>query len=274
MTKEFVNKKQIIKSISRETGISQNEAQKIIDSMQKQLINLLLKKQRVLINQFGSFYVYQRKSSTIKQIRTGKKRLIVSQKAVKFRATEHFKWRIKGQPPRRRPFSGGKYNNQSVKIQPTEPAKIKKVSRPKIELKKWGIFQPVSKQRFEEILRKKFIGRKSPAGVSQTTQRIFSDKLIATIFKLVLSQGKKKVTFLINNQQIFIHTTRPKKAIGQIPFELCQRFFKQYLELDDFTIPQERFCLIGLGEKDGIIRARCYFLPLDQGASVLFKIIN
>lgn len=278
MPKTYYNRAQIVKKIAPQVDLTQSQTDKIIREIEEQIISLGKERDRVIIAGFGSFKFYKRKSTTIKQIKTKKKRLIISQMVVKFISTDTFKKKIKE-------TSQPKDTIQTKKLSSYTPKKTKRSSEPqpqapkpqtKIPLKPLSYYEPVSKDRFYQILQERLDKSARQNDWLQSEKKYIEDtpegRLILSILKLAQRRNCNKVNFIFENNIVYIFYNKPRELIGKLSNDLCQRFFANHFDLTEFDIPQERIKLFELKNKNhGIIIMNVHFLPTKQGASIMVQ---
>jgi nucleoid DNA-binding protein len=278
MPKTYYNRAQIVKKIAPQVDLTQSQTDKIIREIEAQVLSLGKERGRVIIAGFGSFKFYKRKSTTIKQIKTKKKRLIISQMVVKFISTDTFKKKIKE-------TSQPKDTTQTKKLSSYTPQKTKKISesqpqapkpQTKILLKPLSYYEPVSKDRFYQILQERLGKSTRQNDWLQSGKKYIEDtpegQLILYILKLAQNRNCNKVNFIFENNIVYIFYNKPRELIGKLSNDLCQRFFANHFDLTELDIPQERTKLFELKNKNhGIIIMNVHFLPTKQGASIMVQ---
>ncbi len=260
MPKIYYNRNQIVKKIAPQTGLTQVKVEEIIEAMENQIVKLGKERGRVTIAGFGSFKFYTRKSTTIKQITTKQTRVVMPQRVVKFISTESFKKAIRES---RKPTDNPR------------PANAPKIDTRRIEFQPLSRYEPISKDRFNQILQKRL--EKVTDTKDWTDTKKYADdtpegKLILSILKLAKNRGCDSVNFVFENSITYIFCKKPRELIGKLSNNLCQKFFANYFDLSDFDIPQERMGLLEFKNKNrGIIIMNIHLLPTTSGASIVVK---
>ena len=265
-----INKAQIISQIASEIGITRHKTKTIITELEEQILKLGIARGKVQIREFGSFRIYKRKSTTIKQIGTKKNRLIVPQKVIRFIATEKFKQLIKADHPK----AELPQRTKSFKPENNKVSDQIAISKERIPLQPASYFDRVSKERFDEILKQR-TNRPRATGSDPTKKYIDSlpeGKIILSILKLAQSQGEQTVNFVFENKITYIFTGKPRRLLGKLSNELCRKFFIERFDLENENIPQERVGILEYQNKNcGIITVSIHSLPTYDGSSVVVK---
>jgi nucleoid DNA-binding protein len=265
MPKTYYNRAQIIKKIAPQVGLTQVKTSTIIKEMEDQIVKLGKERGRVIITGLGSFKFYIRKSTTIKQIRTKKTRVVMPQRVVRFISTETLKEAIRG----------GKSAVRKSPDTPRIPLDIQDKSKHRIHLEPSSYFEPISKDRFHQILQKRLGGlgkRKNQDNIKKYADDTPEGKLISSILKLARNRNCDSVNFIFEKNITYIFYKKPRELIGKLSNNLCQRFFANYFDLSDFDIPQERVGLLEFRNKNcGIMIMNIHLLPTENGASIVVK---
>lgn len=265
-----INKAQIISQIASGVGVPQHKIKAIITELEKQILSLGATRGKVQIRGFGSFRIYKRKSTTIKQIGTKKNRLIIPQKVIRFLATEKFKQLIKNE----RPKSAPPQKKKSLKIEDNKANSRVVTDKERIPLQPASYFDRVSKERFDEILKQRTMRpRSSEAGPTKKYIDSFPEgKIILSILKLAQSQGEQTVNFVFENGITYIFTGKPRRLLGKLSNELCRKFFIEHFDLENDNIPQERVGILEYQNKNcGIITVSIHSLPTYGGSSIIVR---
>ncbi len=85
-----MNKSQLVKCISEDTGLSQATAGKVLQSVLNAITETIQSGEKVLLVGFGTFSVTERSAREGRNPGTGKKIKIPAHKAVKFKAGTKF----------------------------------------------------------------------------------------------------------------------------------------------------------------------------------------
>ena len=91
-----MNKTELVKIISEESGITRNEAKLALESLLENIKISLNKGERVSLVGFGSWSVYLREAREGRNPQTGKTIHIASKSVVKFKASEFLNKKPKG----------------------------------------------------------------------------------------------------------------------------------------------------------------------------------
>ncbi|MCP2519635.1 HU family DNA-binding protein [Candidatus Aminicenantes bacterium AC-708-M15] len=90
-----MNKRDIIEKIAEDSGITKEQAVKVINSIFNGIENALSRGEKVTLSGFGSFSVIRRKERKARNPRTGEIIKIPSKKAIKFVPSKKLKEIIK-----------------------------------------------------------------------------------------------------------------------------------------------------------------------------------
>jgi len=268
MSKNIYNRVQITKNIAQRTGTAQAQVRHIIAELENQMIVLGSSRGRVQIKEFGIFRIYKRKSTTIKQIRTKKNRLVIPQKVIKFIATEKFKQKIKGGQDKVK-FQTSQEPAGAGRIIEDGSAKINKGHR--ISLQPLTYFDRVSKERFKAILSQRLSNIKRQVNLpdKKYMDNLPEGRLILSILRTARLKNKNKIYFLLKDGVTEIFTTKPRELIGKLPNDLCKKFFIEYLDLEIFDIPQHRTKIVQYRSNNcGTILLDVDSLPVRDGISI------
>jgi nucleoid DNA-binding protein len=265
---------------------------KIVLSLEKEIVDDLVKNEKVRLDGFGLFYLLKRKSRVIKQIRTKNTRLLLGQKTVRFRAGSTVKNALTGKSiPKPRPkvkaIEKTEPEAQTKKVQSVEVKRVKETLEPHaprrfkpLELKPVKMHQRADREKVRSIIIERFLRLARQPGRSEENPMLrpaldtsAEGKLFQAIFKMLMKGDAKKLSFsLEQSDQVTIFQTSPRKRITNLPKSTVKRFLERYLDFNETGLPQERFVKLALNSKIKTkITIHAYSIPTAGGES--FNII-
>jgi nucleoid DNA-binding protein len=292
MSKEYINLDEIAKSISQKIGLSYPQCQKIIRQINETIGDDLKSKGKVRLHEFGLFYLSLRKSRSIYQIRTKQKRLLLEQMLIRFKSSPVFKSQLMGQtatvhrPERKNPQISEKVaiqikqNNKPTGKDEGVEVNVSPKSSDRIKFPPYSLMRPVD----PESVRQKILDRilkikpveniKKKLAISLPTKLDLTassqGKTFYSLFKQVRLSQQRNIAFTISSEKVVsLYSGRPRKKIAGLPKEIVEKFLAEYLEINGFDIPQERFAKIDV---DGVCFIKAYSIPTSEGASFYLKI--
>jgi len=273
MQKTFVNREHIARSISQQTKLPIAQTTKVLEAIEEEIVELLKAKGKVTLNGFASFYIVERKSRMIRQIRTKKPQLLLPRKVIKLRGVPNFKKFLASRNANRKsPALSTK--KPPVKIKKTENI-IKKPASP-LELPPLKIFPPIEKEKIQKKIRERLyhlaqkLSREEtkPKPVTQPPEK----QVFIALIKQIKKDGIENLRFSLNEKEfVDIFYSRPQKLIARLPQKIVKQFLKEHLDIDQFSLPQERFALLSKNDK---IYLQAHLIPTIEGASVYLKLSN
>lgn len=211
--RKIVNRDNLVKELAPTLGLSLAKTKTSLIALEKIIIQDLKTKNRVTITGFGTFYLRERKSRTIKQIKTKQNRLLLERKAVKFKAAKTLKELL---------YKGLVKEVPIVK----EGLKLEiKTESPKIE----PVFK-IAHEEFSSELPTNLDLDKTPHGRMMVSLIKQAGFMSATSFNYSLT----------NNENTLVYTQRPRKLIGSIPTKLLERFNREYLQISSSSKVEQR----------------------------------
>jgi len=273
MSKNYINKIQIVKKISPLADISTRKTNEIIEELEEIIAKNLKTRRRVIISNFGSFYLITMSSHTIKSIGTKAPRLLVEQNQVKFRPTKEFRFEITQER------IVEKTSQDETKVQ------IKTSPRAPFIFKPLSIMPKVDR----ETIRKKIHERMLRIAQDQTqTPPKTVDAVLPTRVKLREDAEGRALGALIkyaavNNidnfhlslgpsETVDIFHSRPRVKLASLPAQTVRNFLNTYFELETYDVPQERDVQFFLSDTGSPVNVRVFSLPTESGIIVYFKI--
>lgn len=292
MAKNTLNRDQIINEISHELNFPKAKVKKIIIAFETELVDELKKSGKARLDHFGLFYLLQRKSRVIKQIRTKNPRLLLSQKTIRFRAGQEVKNKLSGKKPVESKARVASRPKQKITEDQDYPIEIKKIaSKPKENI---NVNKPLKKinlapvkihsradhekvrsaiiERFLRLAREQKKNEIAPE-IREPLEISPEGKLFGAIFKTVKKNGSGKLSLSLDqSDRVAIFQLSPRKKIADLPKPTVKKFLENHLDFHVFDIPQERFVKIAPYSKiKSKLTIHAYSIPTAGGAS--FNII-
>lgn len=322
--------KVLSRRIAKKLGQPITKTERLIESFESIIISELKKKDRVKLQNFGTFYLIHQKSRNIIQIRTKQRRILLDNTIIKFRPSlkirhqlsrdedinekegrdnatnelpivvKNLQTQTKAQEPPiikknteesavdipvfhpKIPVGSPSPTDDTVKVEEIQavPVNIKKQQPQPSENK---VYQRVSHEQAQKILKKRLAGLAPDKSDSENflKHRILETtdegKFFDLAFRDLLRRGEKSlnVYFEENNTICRIISGKTRSKCFKVPEKIAKKFFSHHLEMDELSVPQERFVKLHSNSKMNsgwIICAHC--LPLVQGSSVYVKIIK
>ncbi len=288
----MINREQIAAQIGKSLDLPKSKVRKIILALEDQIAKDLKKKSKVKLSNFGTLYLLERKSRTIKQVKTGSKRLLLERTVIKFKSSLQLKARLVGKtfvPKKVKKASSIPRVPEKVETPQaakTEAApkilqKSKLVSR--IKLPPLRMMPAVDREKIREKLKERLARlslreKPKPSNISLPTSMDLHDsrcgRAFANLFREILAQGVKQLDFSITGgQSVTILIGRPRRQIASLPREVAEEFLDKYCEINDLRYPQQRFVKIKQSSKiDSKGMLDLHLFPTHSGASIHIKI--
>lgn len=247
--RKIVNRDNLAKELAPTLGLSLAKTKVCLITLEKIIIQDLKTKSRVTITDFGTFYLRERKSRTIKQIKTKQNRLLLERKAVKFKAAKTMKELL-------------------YKGLPEEPTLVKDEVETKIDSDSPKI-EPVFKTTHEEF--------SSELPTNLDLDKTPYGRMMASLIKQAGFMSATSFNYsLTDDENTLVYTQRPRKLIGSIPTKLLERFNREYLQISHSSKVEQRNLRVFSSSKaidDCYLDVHC--LPTCSGISmnvlILFK---
>jgi nucleoid DNA-binding protein len=272
MQKTFVNRDNIARTISRQINLPIAQTVRVLKTIEEEIVELLKTKGKVTLKNFGSFYLVERKSRMIRQIRTKKPQLLLPRKVIKLRGVPNFKRVLAGKNVSRQSpvVSSQKF---AVKIKKTKPP----IQKPALSLKfpPLKIFSQVEREKMQKKVREKLyhLAQKLAREEIKTTPPLKQSpggRVFIALFKQIKKIGADNLRFSLDEKEfVDIFCSRPQKLIARLPKNIIKQFLKEYLDMDQFSLPQERFALLAKNDK---IYLQAHSIPTYEGASIYLKL--
>jgi len=295
MENKIITRDQLAKIIGKTLGLPTVRAKRLELALEEIILRELKTRQRVRVAGFGTFLRKSRKSHSIFEIRTKRRRLLLERETIKFLAAKELK-RILN--PYLKEAAEKPAISEAIAPAPgaaKPPEKIVKVpaDRPKPQPKPWRIklaplkmMPRVKKETAERKIKERLINlarkQKNQPPVAHAnnlpTRTVLDQnpegRLFSAIFKQIASASQDYLTFSLSEApEITIFAGRPRQKLADIPTKYARDFLKNYFEIDDFAFPQERFARILASskiKKGGLMYV--HVLPAISGASIFIKI--
>ncbi|MDH4358408.1 MAG: HU family DNA-binding protein [Candidatus Berkelbacteria bacterium] len=267
MSRSFTNKDQIAKKVSPLVDLSIKKTNEVLEEFEELLAKNLKTRKRVIIGDFGSFYLITMKSHTIKSIGTKAPRLLVEQSQIKFRPAKELRFKLmRGKAetvlpdktaPKKSPFV---FKPLSIMARVEKDKIKKKILERMLEIAR--LETQASSKKLDAILPTQIRLKENGEG-----------RILGTIIKHVIINDIDNIHFSLGQGEIVdIFHSRPREKITSLPTSVVKNFLKTYLELEAYDIPQQRDVQIHLGDCGRPINIKAYSLPTEGGVSLYFKI--
>ncbi|OQA52610.1 MAG: integration host factor subunit alpha [candidate division WS2 bacterium ADurb.Bin280] len=305
-------KSQITARVGKKIGWTKTKTLRTMVALEEIICQELNKKERVKLQNFGTFYLVRQKSRSIIQVRSKQRRILLNNTIIKFRPSLKIRKNLtvsqsedsqqeKNQPqeiqqknlatqteqeqasevsiPIRRintqeqPEKTQEYSQQAVNVR-YENEKNQETKKP---------FQRVSKERAQQIIREKMVSlvKKNQNPQNTLTGRFLETSNGGKFFDLTLRNLEKNSSDSLNlyfdNQSNSCRMILGKNRLRplQVPRRLIEEILINHLELEDFGLPQERFVKLHSNSKmeRGWLLS-VHSLPLEREVSVYVKIVK
>jgi len=306
MKGESINKDDLALELARELELPKVRARELIAAIEEEIITGLKRAERVQLKDFGTFYILNRKSRRISQIRTGQSRLLLERRALKFRAAEEFKNTLAGRAPRqgarfaaaparrarqavKRAAPTPKLEPKTVPIHRLKPAAAPPTApAPQKKHRPFNFQKPLIVARHNrETIRRKIakrlieLAKKSKVPASPAVSHPHNlgltpeGTLFAALIQKTKLSGIDAIHFDVSDaEKTTIFHSRPRAVLTRLPTPIVKTFLKKHLEMQEFELPQIRFISVTCAGK--IKRGQRLVissLPTVSGAAIHLKIL-
>jgi len=268
--------------------LTMKQIQQITEEAEAAIVDFIKEREQVRIHEFGTFYQTLIKSHVIKQIGTKTPRIILEQKAVKFRPSPVLKAAIYGQKPKERRSAPpklqaeapeeeipikreengrwrAKRGNVAVNYKPTPP-KPKTV----ISFKPLRILPRVDREKIQQKIKERRAGvYKNPSPKIPQGEIAREAEIFLRLLNQIKKTGIASVDFSLDaTRDIKIFCGRPRTQVSHLPREVVKGFLT-YLDIEEFHLPQIRHKLI-FAQTPGYdkINIGIHSFPTHSGASI------
>lgn len=292
MSSTFTNREQIAGQIGKNLGLTKTKVRKIILSFEDQIAADLKKKSKVKLSNFGTLYLLERKSRTIKQVKTGSKRLLLERTVIKFKSALTLKARLVGKVLKPRivkkvsPDVAVKEAPEQVKViekpKTSEEIKVKKpirrLSFPPLKMMPAVDREKIKQQIKERLSRLKILQREKSEDINLPTsmdlRKSRSGLVFDNLLREIFSKNAKQFDFSItSSENVNVFMGRPRRKVARLPKKIVEEFLDRYCEIDDYNSFQQRFVKIKQSSKIGIrTMLDLHLFPTHNGASIHIKI--
>jgi len=294
MSTSFINRDQIVDKIAPGTDLTKTKVRAILLALEEQIAWDLKHKSKVKLTDFGTLYLLERKSRTIRQIKSGNKRLLLERTVIKFKSSLKLKARLVGKTLKRRVYGKKPQETEAAQaavpsekvvieptIEKTVPVKVRLVHR--IKLAPLRMMPAVDREKIRDKIKAKLAkltglqGTKNPRVDLPTAMDLRQNaagKVFLNLFLQIKAQDIKTLSFSLGHAPIVaVFGGRPRQQIASLPRKIVEQFLIKSCEIDSYDYPQQRFVKIAsssrMGSK-GLLDL--HLLPTATGASVNIKI--
>jgi len=287
MKADSINKDDLVGELAGELKLPKTKIRELIAALEEEVITGLKRAERVRLQHFGTFYILNRKSRRISQIRTGQSRLLLERKAIKFKAAEELKNTLSGRvkrvapAPKVEPKAAARPHLKTPVSPPAKPAPPQKRSP-------FSFQKPLVISRDDrETIRRKIterlsgLAKKSKVGGVPAVAHPHNlgltpeGTLFAALIQKTKLSGIDTIHFDVSDaEKTTIFHSRPRSKLISLPTPIVKRFLKKHLEMQDLELPQIRFISVTCAGK--IKRGQRLIvssLPTISGAAVHLKIL-
>jgi nucleoid DNA-binding protein len=281
-----ISRDDIVDDIAGEFSYPKVKLKEIILSLEDIIVDDLRTKSRVRVNDFGTFYIRDRKSRMIKSVSTKRNKLLLERREIKFYASDGFRASLNGvhsvdkakivEKPR--PEQKVEVLNVKSQIKVAPPTHYREtIKLPPLKYK-----PPADKERVKKAIQEKILAlasRNIPQMPEQTAKLATSaENAFRALYRQALVADQRSIDFSYDPTRegpIDIYCGRPRKRIGSLPKKTVYDYLLLVADLEEFHIPQQRFTkLVVEGKMNKRISLDLHSFPTDAGVAIHIKIYD